>query len=33
MSTGANVVNHDLKVPCYTTRVEQGHVLVEVDQP
>ena len=33
VSTGANVVNHDLKVPCYPTRVEDGQVLVQVEQP
>jgi hypothetical protein len=33
VSTGANVVNNDLKVPCYATRVENGQVLVQVEQP
>ncbi len=33
VSTGENVVNHDLKVPCYPTRVEDGQVLVQVEQP
>jgi len=33
VATGENVVNHDLKVPCYPTRVENGRVLVQVEQP
>lgn len=33
VSTGANVVNQDLKVPCYATRVEHGQVQVQVEQP
>jgi len=31
VSTGANVVNGDLKVACYATRVEDGQVLVEAE--
>jgi len=30
VTTGANVVNAELKVACYATRVEGGQVLVEV---
>jgi len=30
VTTGANVVNRELKVPCYETRVEGGQVLVKV---
>ena len=33
VATGENVVNHDLKVPCYPTRVENGQVQVQVEQP
>ena len=32
VTTGANVVNGDLKVACYETRVEDGQVLVKVEQ-
>jgi len=31
VTTGANVVNGDLKVACYATRVEDGQVLVEAE--
>lgn len=31
VTTGANVVNPDLKVPRYETRVEGGQVLVKVE--
>jgi nitrite reductase/ring-hydroxylating ferredoxin subunit len=31
VTTGANVVNGDLKVACYATRVENGLVLVQAE--
>ena len=31
VTTGANVVNGDLKVACYATRVEDGLVLVRAE--
>jgi hypothetical protein len=31
VTTGANVVNDDLKVACYATRVEDGQVLVAAE--
>ena len=31
ITTGANVVNGDLKVACYPTRVENGQVFVKVE--
>jgi 3-phenylpropionate/trans-cinnamate dioxygenase ferredoxin component len=32
VTTGENVVNGDLKVACFETRVEDGQVLVKVEQ-
>jgi nitrite reductase (NADH) small subunit len=31
VTTGANVMNPELKVPCYLTKVEEGMVLVKVE--
>jgi nitrite reductase (NADH) small subunit len=31
LSTGANVVNGELKVPCYATRLEDGQVFVKAE--
>lgn len=31
VATGENVVNRELKVACYATKVEDGNVLVKVD--
>jgi nitrite reductase (NADH) small subunit len=31
VTTGENTVNGDLKIPCLSVKVEDGHVLVQVD--
>jgi nitrite reductase/ring-hydroxylating ferredoxin subunit len=31
VTTGENMANPDLKIPCYEVRVEDGQVLVKVD--
>jgi nitrite reductase/ring-hydroxylating ferredoxin subunit len=31
VTTGENTVNADMKVGCYPVRLEDGHVLVQID--